>query len=97
MTILFALVYTCSMTFSKNKPRAEYGCTPKNGPIFQNFGFVNSRSSNIISGTRISSPKMVYCKRIPIWVWPCLVERCAAISRTCFIFWDVVAQGAFKK
>ena len=37
MTILPALIYTCSMTFSKNKPRAEYGCTPKNGGIASNF------------------------------------------------------------
>ena len=52
MTILLALIYTCSMTFSKNKPRAEFGYTPRNGGIASNFSdflnFVSSRSSNII-------------------------------------------------
>ena len=63
MTFLLALIYTCSMTFSKNEPRAEYGCTPENGGVASNFSdfldFVSSRSSNIISGTRMSSPKTV--------------------------------------
>ena len=63
MTILLALIYTCSMTFSKNRPWAEYGCTPKIGGIASNFSdfldLVSSRSSNIISGTRISAPEMV--------------------------------------
>ena len=31
-----------------------------------------------------------------MWLWPYLVEHFAAMSRTCFIFWELVVQGALK-
>ena len=63
MPILLALICTYGMTFSKINPGQNMDVHQKMvvlHPIFSDFlDFVSSRSSNIISGTRISSPKMV--------------------------------------
>ena len=63
MTILFALIYTCSMSFLKIHPEQSMDVHQQMvvlHPIFADFlDLVSSMSPNIISGTRISSPKMV--------------------------------------
>ena len=63
MTIVFARMYTCSMTFSKINPGRNMDVHHKmvvSQPILSDFlDLVGSRSSNIISGTRISWSKMV--------------------------------------